>query len=233
MILSAGFGKRLHPLTLDMPKPLVTIGAETLLDYHLKHVKEAGFTKAIINTHYLAKKIEAHLEMHGAMPYAISHEDDLLETGGGIAKALDHFNKPFLSINSDAYTHAHLPSLYAMMASIFDPDTMDVLLLLVPTKKMLGYEGQGDFFIHSLTNKKKGLLTFKGDAPSAPYVYTGIQILHPRAFESSDFSMIQKWVIPELWKKCGERLLGVIVEDGDWFDTGNHTGLALARRSHG
>lgn len=231
MILSAGFGKRLYPLTLDVPKPLVVIGGETLLDYHLKNIKETGFKKAIINTHYLATKIDSHLSSNAVMPYDISHEDELLETGGGIAKALPHFDQPFLVVNSDAYTTAHLPSLYAMMAAAFDSDIMDMLLLLVPTKKIEGYAGQGDFFVDSFDHEKKGCLVFKGEAVAAPYVYTGIQIIHPRAFDVDDIAMPRKWPIPQLWKKCGNRLFGLVIEEGDWFDTGNHEGLALARAS--
>jgi MurNAc alpha-1-phosphate uridylyltransferase len=117
------------------------------------------------------------------------------------------------------------------MMEAFDASIMDVLLLLVPTHTMRGYEGQGDFFINSLDSDKKGPLIFKGDSTAAPYVYPGIQIIHPRAFDVEDFSMSKKWPIPQLWKKWGERLFGMVVDDGDWFDTGNLIGLKAARSS--
>ncbi len=226
MILAAGFGKRLQPLTLNTPKPLLTIGHETLLDYHLKNIKNAGFEKAIINTHYLASKIETHLQQHACLPYALSFEEILLDTGGGIARALSSFDKSFLSLNSDAYTSAYLPSLFETMANAFDPESMDALLLLTSTEKILGYQALGDFFHESATGK----ITFRGNAPRAPYVYVGIQILSLGLFNKAQGT----FPIHRLWQKAGSsgRLFGVIdTSDGAlWFDTGNHEGLCYARK---
>ncbi len=223
MLLAAGLGTRLRPLTLTVPKPLVTLGDGTLLDYHLGHIKAAGFSKAIINTHYLAPQIVTHLEKQACLPYALSHEEILLGSGGGIGQALHHFDGPFFVVNSDTYTPNNLSTVYAQMRTFFDAEKMDVLLLLTPLDNIRGYEGVGDF----LCRDKDGMLTLRGDLPSAPYVYLGIQILKPELFKNREgvFSIFP------LWQKAQQegRFFGLIHKDFTWFDMGNPHGLSFAR----
>lgn len=227
MILAAGFGTRLRPVTLNIPKPLVSINGETLLDYHLTCARKFGFELAIINTHYLSHMIEDHLK-DAPLPCTLSHERTVLDTGGGIKKALQHFLLPFVSVNSDTYTMADLPEIIEEMQDHFDSERMDALLLVVPLCNVMGYEKSGDFFLHDQTDQVSELV-FRKYSPASPYVFVGVQILHPRLFDHSPKT--PSFPIATLWKNAQRqgRLFGYKHRDSIWFDTGNLNGLELAR----
>ncbi len=219
MVLAAGLGTRMRPLTLTRPKPLIEVAGQTLLDRVLGWMENAGVKDMVVNTHYLARQIEDHVRHYKNIQVS-SEADALLETGGGIAKALPLLGPaPFFSANSDTIClDGKTPALHRMAAA-WNDDEMDALLLLHPTEKAIGYEGRGDFAINP-----DGTLTRRGDAPSAPYVFTGVQLLHPRLFAghpAGPFSM------NILYDRAGPRLRA-IAHDGDWLHVGDPEGLALA-----
>ncbi len=219
MILAAGLGLRMRPLTQHMPKPLVPVNGKPLIDWALDFACDAGIEVAVINTSYLAEMIENHVA-HRTHPHVlISREEQPLETGGGIAHALPLLrDEPFFSINSDAITLPGAEHPLKRLFAAWDASGMDALLLIVPTEEAIGYEGAGDFFLED------GVLTRRGDAESAPYVFTGVQILHPRLFENAPDGVFS---LNLLYDRDLSRI-NAIVHDGRWLHVGDIKGLARA-----
>ncbi len=222
MVLAAGKGKRMRPITNNLPKPMVAVAGRTLLDHALDRVEEAGIKKAVVNTHYLAERIEQHLKQRASPNIVISFEKELLETGGGVKKALKEFgDEPFFVINSDAlFLNGSLNAL-ERLAERWNPDEMDALLMLHSTVEAYGYDGSGDFEMDPM-----GKIIRKPERQIAPYLFTGIQILHPRVFEDTpegpfSLNVIYNKLIDE------ERLYGVD-HDGEWFHVGTPEGLDQA-----
>lgn len=223
MLLAAGLGTRLRPLTEHTPKPLIELGdGLTLLDYHLRVLKNTGFDHVIVNTHYLSEQIHDHLQKHSPLPYTISHEGTLLGSGGGIANVVHKFgDMPFLVVNSDAFTTGNLVETILNLIETFDPSSMDALLLYANRSSTRGFSPNPDFFMrHNIT------------IPCIPQAkerieYLGLQILKPALFEgrSGVFSVFDIW--HELVLK--NRLYGCIDEDGICFETGHVEGLEMAR----
>ncbi len=174
MIFAAGFGKRLKPLTDQTPKPLIPIGNTTCLDFTLRKLKEAGIQKIVVNTHHLADQIHQHLKNHPEI--IISHEPEILETGGGLINALPHFNKhePIFIVNGDIWWQDGQISMLQNLQDTWDSEKMDILLLLVPKENSIGYFGKGDYFL-----KDGGRAEYRGQHDSAPYVYPGVCIVNP------------------------------------------------------
>jgi MurNAc alpha-1-phosphate uridylyltransferase len=214
--MAAGLGKRMRPLTATRPKPLVEVAGKMLIDHCLDHLRAAGVRKAVVNVHYLADALEAHLAKVSGIDIAISDERDLLlETGGGLVRALPQIDcDPFLAVNSDnLWVDGPVDSL-RLLASNWDDARMDSLLLLVPLARANCHSGQGDFHMDgagALRRKKKGTV--------APFVFTGIQIISKRLFAGD---------LPQgpfstnlLWDRAMEegRCFGV-VHQGLWFDVG-------------
>jgi len=217
MVMAAGLGKRMRPLTATRPKPLVEVAGQTLLDHTLEHLKSAGVKKAVVNVHYLPEAVEAHLKnnVQGLEIVVSDERERLLETGGGLVKALPLIDAdPFLCVNSDnVWIDGPVDSL-RLLASHWDCARMDALLLLVPLARATGHGGQGDFHLTS-----KGLLRRRTLGVVAPFVYTGIQMISKRLFEGE---------LPEgpfstnlLWDRALEagRCHGA-VHQGLWFDVG-------------
>lgn len=217
MVMAAGLGKRMRPLTATRPKPLVEVAGETLLDHTFDHLRAAGVKRAVVNVHYLADQIEAHLRARVTdIEVLISDERArLMETGGGIVQARAMLgDAPFLCVNSDnLWIDGPIDAIH-QLAAAWDDARMDALLLLVPLARAHCHGGQGDFRLDPLgritERRKPGRL--------APFVYTGVQILSPR--------VIRDW--PEgpfstnlFWNRAMEagRLWGV-VHQGLWFDVG-------------
>ena len=229
MVLAAGLGLRMRPLTEDCPKPLIELGGRTLLDWALDHLATAGVTRAVVNLHYLGHMIEAHLSGRPAPAIEYSREDELLlETGGGVTKALGSLGPiAFYVVNADiAWTDCQMSALQRL-ATAWRDDEMDALLLLHPVDRATGYDGVGDYRC-KMTNEHEdaGLLAHRRDQPSAPYVFSGVQLLHPRLFADAPqgpFSLTRLYNGAE---KAG-RLYG-IVHDGDWHHIGTPAGLAEA-----
>ncbi len=178
MVLAAGLGKRMRPLTLAKPKPLQIVGTKTMLDHALDKLVAAGIKRAVVNTHYLAEQIEAHLQSRRDLDIIISHEDSLLDTGGGIAKELPHFEGlPFFALNADLpWFDDSEPSL-TRMENAWHPEIMDVLLLISRTGQARGFAPTGDFAMSDT-----GQLRRKDIPPPRPYVMTAAQILKPELF---------------------------------------------------
>jgi MurNAc alpha-1-phosphate uridylyltransferase len=178
MVMAAGLGKRMRPLTATRPKPLIEVNGKALIDHVLDRLRAAGVTKAVVNVHYLADALEAHLKSRAAdLDVSISDERGLLlETGGGLVKAapLIHCD-PFFAINSDNYWVDGPTDTLRLLASQWDDSAMDALLLLVPHARAYNHNDLGDFHMDRF-----GRLQRRGRSKVAPYVYTGIQLVSKR-----------------------------------------------------
>jgi MurNAc alpha-1-phosphate uridylyltransferase len=216
MVLAAGLGKRMRPLTATRPKPLVEVAGKTLLDHALDTLKAGGVRRAVVNVHYLADRVEAHLAHRDTgLSIAISDERArLLETGGGIVHALPLLDAdPFLAINADNwFVEGPIPAV-EVLAARWDSAAMDALLLVVPFARAHCHPGRGDFHMDAM-----GHLTRRRPGRVAPFVYTGLQMLSRRLFEGE---VAVPFSLGRLWDRAAEsgRLYGV-VHQGLWFDVG-------------
>jgi MurNAc alpha-1-phosphate uridylyltransferase len=216
MVLAAGLGRRMRPLTATRPKPLVEVAGQTLLDRALGTLKAGGVTDVVVNVHYMADRIEAHLKARQkGLKVTISDERDLLlETGGGITRALPLIGSdPFLSINADNIWIDGPLGAAELLANRWDPAEMDALLLMVPQARANCHRGPGDFHMDA-----RGRLARRKPGRIAPFVYTGLQMLSKKLFAgvaAEPFSMNR------LWDQAAAdgRLYGV-VHQGLWFDVG-------------
>jgi len=221
IILSAGLGERMRPITDTLPKPLIPVRGQTLIDSILDRLEATGVTEVVVNLHYLGAMIEKHLRGRPKPKIVFSREvDERLETGGGVRKALPLLGPdPFFAINGDVcWLDGMVPALDRLAAG-WDERTMDVLLLLHPTASAFGYEGRGDFMLDPLGRAQR-----RGERQVAPFVFAGIQILHPRLFKGSADGAFS---LNTLYDKAAEaeRLYG-IRHDGEWFHIGTPQGLA-------
>jgi MurNAc alpha-1-phosphate uridylyltransferase len=227
MVFAAGLGKRMHPITLDIPKPLVKVSGKTLLDYTLDSLDSGGVSEVMVNLHYKPEMIESHLKSRRAPKISLSYEPELLETGGGVAKVLDWFGgKPFFSHNTDIILRDS-PGLQKLQDAWRNRE-MDMLLLLVPKEKAFGYEGTGDFSL-----SPDGRLMKDPKAGSHPYIFTGIQIISPHIFSSKlpggPFSLNY------FYKKAAgpdgilNRIYG-LVHDGEWLHIGTPQAIKEAEK---
>jgi MurNAc alpha-1-phosphate uridylyltransferase len=220
MILAAGLGTRMRPLSEAKPKPLIEVMGKTLIDHAIDRLKAAGVTLIVVNVHYKADMLKAHLAKRKDVKIRISEENDnLLDTGGGIAKALPLFEgQPFFTHNSDSMWVEGMGSALERMKARWNPNTMDTLMLLAPAVTAIGYEGRGDFDMDPW-----GRLTRRGEQKLTPFVWTGVQIIHPRLFDGAPTG---KFSINPLWDKAieGGRLYGVRL-DGVWIHVGAPEGF--------
>lgn len=223
MVLAAGLGLRMRPITDTTPKPLVTVAGRTLLDRMIDRFEDAGVDTVVVNVHHLADQVEAHVAERDTPTIVVSDErDHLLETGGGLKKALPLLGeRPFLAANSDAIVlNANTPALGRLIER-WDDDAMDGLLLLQSTVEAYGYDGLGDFDADPM-----GQLQRRSEHMVAPYLFTGVQILHPRLFADAPMGPFSLNVLYDRALAAG-RLFGV-VHDGEWFHVGDAHGLAAA-----
>ncbi|MBT5047052.1 MAG: nucleotidyltransferase family protein [Rhodospirillaceae bacterium] len=227
MVLAAGLGLRMRPLTATRPKPLISVAGQTLLDRALDHLADAGTEEAVVNLHYLGEMIETHLGNRSAPRTILSWEtDQLLETGGGVTKALPHLgDDPFYVVNADiTWADGGTPALRRLAAS-WREDAMDALLLLHPVATATGYDGVGDY---TLEGDGAATLRRRRDDPAAPYVFTGVQLLHPRLFASAPAGPFSLTRLYDEAETAG-RLFGII-HDGDWHHIGTPAGLKVAEQ---
>ena len=223
MVLAAGLGTRLKPVTDTLPKALVQVDNRALIDHALDRLEAVGVGEVVVNTHYLAEQLQAHLSGRKSPVLQISHEDDLLDTGGGIAKALPLLgDDPFLAVNADAFWLNGPYDALQRMAHTWDDDTMDGLLLLHSTVEAYGYTGLGDF----CAPLGDGVLTQRLEGEVSPWLFTGIQMLHPRLFKTAPDGAFSLNLLYDRAIESG-RLLGV-VHDGEWFHVGTPQGLEEA-----
>ncbi|HLO77940.1 MAG TPA: nucleotidyltransferase family protein [Magnetospirillum sp.] len=217
MVLAAGLGLRMRPITEHTPKPLVEVAGRTMLDRALDHLAAAGVTELVVNTHWLAHRVAAHLS--GRPGITLSHEDVLLETGGGVAHALPHLgDQPFYVVNSDIiWTDGAIPAL-KRLAAAWDDGRMDALLLLQRTATAMGYEGNGDFFLDA-----EGVPRRRRDREVAPLLFSGVQILSPRLFRDAPQGKFSLNVLYD--RALEEGRLSAIVHDGRWYHVGTPDAL--------
>lgn len=225
MVLAAGLGKRMRPLTDLVPKPMVRFGRRPLIDHVLDRLADAGISDAVVNVHYLADVLERHLAERKTPRITISNERDaLLDTGGGLVRALPLLGpEPFLIHNSDSIwlegPHANLDTLI----ETWDPERMDALLLLAASARSLGYEGSGDF-----TMAADGRIARRAHGAIAPFVFAGVSIAHPRLFEGAH---PEAFSLNVLWDRAiaSGRVYGVRL-DGFWMHVGTPEALEQAER---
>lgn len=223
MVLAAGLGTRMRPLTETVPKPLVALSGKTLIDHVLDRLAAAGVGKAVVNVHYLADRIEAHLAGREEPEITISDErDEILDTGGGVVRALDLLGgESFFVHNSDSvWVEGANPALEAMIAG-WDAEAMDALLLLAPVDRAVGYSGAGDFAMGA-----QGRPIRRGSDKTAPFVFAGVSIAHPRLLDGmpeGPFSLNRPW---DRAIEAG-RLFG-ICHEGTWMHVGTPDALAEA-----
>jgi len=224
MVLAAGLGTRMRPLTDLTPKPLVRVAGRPLIDHVLDRIDEAGIPHACVNVHHLADQIEQHLSGRLSPRIVISDERGrLLDTGGGVRHALSHLPKDgFLVHNSDSiWKETNAASNIANMIQHWDPSRMDGLLLLAVKETSLGYHGEGDFFLDS-----DGSLQRRTKGGTAPYVFTGVSILSAKAFDGIDDEVFSLNKVFDKAIATG-RLFGVVL-DGVWMHVGSEQALIEA-----
>ena len=222
-VLAAGLGTRMRPYNGHVPKPLVTVGGKSLIDYGLDRLAEAGIEVAVVNVHHLADALEQHLAKRQRPRIVISDErGELLGTGGGIAKALPKIgNAPFFLINSDTFWLDGVKPNFTRLAETYDENTMDALLLLAPTTGSIGYEGRGDYAM-----LPDGRLRRRGEQEVVPYVYAGAAILSPALFADAPTGA---FALTRLFDRAGAngRLFGLRLE-GVWMHVGTPEAVAAA-----
>ena len=222
MVLAAGLGLRMRPLTLTTPKPLVPVAGRTMLDRALDRLVDAGVELAVVNTHWLPDQVDAALAARKDMSIRISHEEILLETGGGVANALPLLgDDPFYVVNADiVWRDGTIPAL-ERLARQWNAETMDVLLLVTGAVRATGYDGSGDFMMDPV-----GRLTRRPEREIAPFVFTGVQIVHPRLFEGAPEGPFSMNVLYDRAAEAG-RLCG-LAHDGEWYHVGTPDAIELA-----
>jgi MurNAc alpha-1-phosphate uridylyltransferase len=223
MVLAAGFGTRMRPLTDTMPKPLVRVAGETMLDHVLDKLARANVAQAVVNVHHFAEQIEKHVAKRSAPNIVVSDERDvILGTGGGVVRALKHLGQtPFFHLNSDTlWIDGTKPNL-SRLADTFDPARMDILLLMAPTATSIGYAGSGDYAMAT-----DGVLRRRKEREVVPFVYAGAAILTPGIFKGApagEFSLTKQFDQAE----AAGRLFGVRL-DGTWMHVGTPDAIVLA-----
>ena len=214
MIMGAGLGLRMRPLTDDRPKPLVTVGGKSLIDHSIDRLVAAGVRLVVVNVHYKAEMLRSHLSRRRDVEIVFSDETgQLLDTGGGVVKAMPYFgNASFFVINSDSIWVENTPALPAMLAQ-WDENRMDGLLLLADMPTAIGYDAQGDFILRP----DHRVVRARGNSGAA-YAYPGVQIVHPRLFADAPQGAFSTNI---MWDRAiaQSRLSGTVM-DGAWIHVG-------------
>jgi len=222
MVLAAGYGKRMQPLTETTPKPMLLLNDKPLIGHVMDRLVHTGVKRAVVNLHYLGAQIRDYLKSEKRLEIIFSEEPELLETGGGVKNAMPELGtEPFYVVNSDAFwLDGYEDTLLRLAREWIDAD-MDALLLLQSTVESYGYEGTGDFVADPL-----GKLIRRPESEVSAWLYAGVQILHPRLLADTPDGA---WSLNVLFDKAieHERLYGVI-HDGEWFHIGTPDGLKVA-----
>lgn len=218
MVMAAGLGTRMRPLTNDRPKALVEVGGKTLIDHMLDRLAEDGVSRAVVNAHHFADRLEAHLAARRAPQVTISDERaQLMDTGGGLVKAAPVLGAaPIFVVNIDSVWREDpgAPSALAALRAAWDPARMDMLLLLARMDRVLGFHGAGDFHLDP-----DGRLRPRGDDPRTDHAYMGVQILNPAVLAGRAEEPFSTWA---LWKDAlaRGRLHGAVLQ-GEWMHVGD------------
>jgi N-acetyl-alpha-D-muramate 1-phosphate uridylyltransferase len=226
MILAAGLGVRMRPLTERMPKPLVSVAGRPLLDHVLDKLGDAGVSEAVVNVHYLPDQIIAHVGARKLPRVIISDErNEALGTGGGVVKALPLLGEaPFFHLNADTLWIDGVRPNLTRLAEAFDPARMDILLLMAPTASSIGYEGNGDYAM-----LPDGALRKRREHQVVPFVYAGVAIMSPTIFASAprgEFSLTKTFDAANE----RERLFGLRL-DGTWMHVGTPDAIGAAEEA--
>jgi MurNAc alpha-1-phosphate uridylyltransferase len=222
MVMAAGLGKRMRPLTASRPKPLVQVAGKALIDHALERLAASGVTRVVVNAHYLAGSLEAHLARHShGLDIAISDErEKLLETGGGLIKALPLLGEdPVLTVNSDNLWVDGPTDAISLLANRWDDAEMDALLLLVPLARANCHSGKGDFHMDAggrIARRKPGRI--------APFVFTGVQLISKRLLVDPPSNSFSTNIFWDRAIAAG-RAFGV-AHQGLWFDVGTPGAIA-------
>lgn len=226
MVLAAGLGTRMRPITETLPKPLVPVAGRPLIDHALDRLAGAGVGLAVVNVHYLADQIEAHLAGRERPRIVVSDERAaLLETGGGIAKALPLLGpEPFFLLNSDSFWVDGRNEALPALAAAWRPEAMDALLLLAPVAAAVGYDGRGDF-----RRGADGRLARRAADADAAFVYTGAGMLAPALFAEAPAGAFSLNLLFDRAIAAG-RLFGLPL-DGVWCHVGTPEAIAEAERA--
>jgi MurNAc alpha-1-phosphate uridylyltransferase len=223
MVLAAGLGTRLRPVTATIPKPLVEINGRTLLDHAIDRLALAGVERVVVNVHYKAAMVAAQLAQRDHPRIDISEEAELLDTGGGVKRALPLLGDAFFVVNGDVFWVDAEDCALQRLAGAFDPDHMDAILLLQETVAAVGYEGSGDYFLDP-----SGKPRHRSEHEAAPYLFAGIQLLHRRLFDAASETIFSIVRLFDHAERAGR--LHAIVHDGEWYHIGTPEGLAATRR---
>jgi MurNAc alpha-1-phosphate uridylyltransferase len=226
MVLAAGFGTRMRPLTDTMPKPLVEVAGKPLIDHVLDRLADAHVATAVVNVHYLGDQIISHVANRQKPRVVISDErKEVLGTGGAVVKALPLLgSEPFFHLNADTLWIDSVTPNLDRLASAFDPDRMDILLLMAPTANSIGYEGAGDYAM--LTD---GQLRKRKEHQVVPFVYAGVAIMSPALFKAAPQG---EFSLTKLFDKANEqeRLFGLRLE-GVWMHVGTPEAITAAEEA--
>jgi MurNAc alpha-1-phosphate uridylyltransferase len=226
MVLAAGLGVRMRPLTDKMPKPLVPVAGRPLLDHVLDKLADAGVSEAVVNVHYLPDQIIAHTASRTRPRVIISDErDQVLGTGGGVVKALPMLGPdPFFHVNSDSLWIDGVRPNLARLAETFEPSRMDILLLMAPTTSSIGYGGRGDYAM-----LPDGALRKRKEHQVVPFVYAGAAIMSPSLFEAAPQGQFS---LTKIFDRANERerLFGLRL-DGVWMHVGTPDAIEAAEEA--
>ena len=221
MVLAAGLGTRMRPLSLTTPKPLIEVAGKALMDYLLNDAIAAGIERAVVNVHYLPEQVEAHLASKSGIEILISDErEELLETGGAIVKAREILgDEAIFMVNTDAFWVKPSGNPFHALNKSYDPEIMDDLLLLADTSRSLGYDGNGDFNI-----SEDGRIERRGERPSVPWAYAGVRVTKPGLY---DGEACRPFSANLIWNKSLEagRLYGLPL-DAQWMHVGRPETIA-------
>jgi N-acetyl-alpha-D-muramate 1-phosphate uridylyltransferase len=222
MVLAAGLGTRLRPVTGLLPKPLVELNGRSLLDHAIDRLADAGVEHVVVNTHYLADRIAERLARRDTPSIEISNEPELLDTGGGVANALPSLGEVFFVVNADVFWLDGTERALLRLARAFDAERMDAVLLLQRTVDAVGYDGNGDYLLDALGRPRR-----RNERKVAPFLFAGIQLLHRRLFADwpqRAFSLVRLFDRAEVAGR-----LHAIIHDGEWYHIGTPEGLAATR----
>ena len=220
MVLAAGLGTRMRPLTETRPKPLIEVCGKKLIDRVVGPLREAGVQRLVVNVHYLADQLESYLQSLSGFEIVISDERDVvLETGGGLAKARPLLgDEPVFVLNTDAFWAPESAKPLMALADAFDPEAEDERLLLADIHRSLGFDGPGDFFLEDDSRLRR-----RGEADSAPWAYAGVRIIKPQVYDGKP---VERFSAVKIWdeKIPGGRVRGLPL-DSFWLHVGDPSAL--------
>jgi len=222
MILAAGRGTRMRPISDAVPKPLIEIAGRTLLDHAIDRLELAGVEHIVVNAHYKAAMVTAQLAKRRHPRIDVSEESELLDTGGGVKRALPLLGDAFFVVNGDVLWLDGREYALTRLSRAFDARRMDGALLLQRTVSAVGYEGSGDYFLDALGTPRR-----RGEGEVAPYIFTGIQLLHRRLFDGVGEPAFSLNLVHGRAERAGR--LQAIVHDGEWYHVGTPAGLGATR----